>query len=214
MKIKKLGHCCFVAEPRVGVRIMTDPGHPDFCGDYLNELNLSAVLITHEHADHLHVESLKKVLESNPNAIVITNVSVGKILDNEGVPYVLVEQRQKYDLNGVTITGFGDLHAEIYLLFGRVQNTGYTIDNLCFPGDAFHYPDVEVDILALPVAGPWMVMKDAIEYAKKMKPRVVFPVHDGMIKNFATFIWKIPEALLTPNDIVFKKLEIGVEEDI
>ncbi len=212
MKIKKLGHCCFVAEPVEGVWIMTDPGLYSTLQN--EEKNINAILITHEHSDHLHIESLKKILENNPEAIIITNSSVGKILEGEGIAYVKVEQGEKYHVSGVEITGFGDLHAEIYNTFGQVQNTGYTIGNLCYPGDAFHYPDVKVDILALPVCGPWLKSKDAIEYAINMRPRIAFPVHDGMLVNSFPVMWKVPEHFLTEENIKFKKLELGKEEEV
>ncbi len=212
MKIKKLGHCCFIAEPKEGVRIMTDPGV--FSGLQNEEKGIKAILITHEHGDHLHVESLKKVLENNPNAVVITNTSVGKILDGENITYTKIEEGEKIEIEGVTISGFGDIHAEIYEDFGKVQNTGYMIDNLCYGGDAFNYPDADVDILALPIVGPWMKLKDAIEYAKNIRPRICFPVHDAIVQESAAFFWKTPELLLSKDNILFKKLELGKEEKI
>ncbi len=213
MKIKKLGHCCFVAEPKTGVRIMTDPGA--FSNLQNDEKNINAILITHEHSDHLHIDSLKKVLENNPDAIVITNTSVGKILTDASIKYVKVEEGEKYEIEGVEIKGFGNLHAEIYNNYGQVQNTGYLIDNLCYPGDSFYnYVDAKIDILALPVCGPWMKSKDAIEYAKNIRPRVVFPVHDGMLQDFFPVFWKLPEHFLKEENIGFKKLELGKEEDL
>jgi len=212
MIIKKLGHCCFVVEPKDGVRIMTDPGA--FSTLQIEEKNISAILITHEHSDHLHVDSLKEVLKNNPMAIVITNTAVGKILEELEIKYIKVEEGVKYEIQGVNIVGFGDRHAEIYEKFGEVQNTGYMIDNLCYAGDSFNYPNAEVDILALPVAGPWMKIKDAIDYAKNIRPRICFPIHDAIMQDFATFVWKIPEKLLKEDNIDFKKLEIGKFEEI
>jgi len=114
----------------------------------------------------------------------------------------------------VDIKGFGSKHAEIYGIYGQVQNTGYMIDSLCYPGDSFSNPNSKVDILALPVAGPWMRIKDAIDYAKNIKPRIVFPVHDAHIQNWASFIWRVPENLLKEAGIGFKKLELGKEENL
>ena len=88
------------------------------------------------------------------------------------------------------------------------------IDNLCFSGDAFADPKCEVDILALPIIGPWMKIKDVIDYAKMLKPRSVFPVHDAHIKEWAEFIYRVPENLLKENNIAFKKLELGKEENL
>src|SRR3989339_459950 len=202
MKIKKLGHCCLVIEVN-DRKIMTDPGA--FSTTQIKEKNISVVLITHEHQDHLHIDSLKKVIENNPNVIVITNKAVGKLLNEAGIQYIKTEEGEKYDLSGVNIVGFGNIHAEIYGTYGQVQNTGYMINSLCYPGDGFANPNMKVDILALPVTGPWMRIKDAIDYAKNIKPRIVFPVHDAHIQDWATFIWRVPENLLKKTGIIFKK---------
>src|SRR3989338_1966374 len=212
MRVTKFGHCCFVAEPKAGVRIMTDPGA--FSTLQSEALNIDAILITHEHQDHLHIESLKKVLSNNLYTVVITNTSVGKLLKETGVEHKILEEGQEMNVKGVTIRGFGSMHAEIYGDYGRVQNTGYMIDSLCYPGDSFSNPNTSVDILALPAAGPWMKSKDAIDYAKALKPRIAFPVHDAFIADWATFIWKLQEHFLNEASIQFKKLELGKEEDL
>jgi len=212
MKVKKLGHCCFIVEPKDGVRIMTDPGA--FSSLQNSEKNISAIVITHEHQDHLHVDSLKEVLKNNPNAIIITNTKVGGILDQSNIPYSIVEVGEKFEVKGVTITGFGNTHAIIYDEFGSTQNTGYMIDSLCYAGDSFNFPDANVEVLALPVSGPWMSLRDAIEYAKKIHPRICFPVHDAIVQDFATFTWKIPETILKEDGIEFRKLEIGKDEEL
>ena len=212
MKIKKLGHCCFVVEAKPGVRIMTDPGI--FSKSQQEELNLSAVIITHEHQDHLHIESLVKILENNPNVTVITNESVGKILDQKNIPYKIVEEGDRYEILGVQISAFGNTHMEIYESLGLVQNTGYMIDKLCYAGDSFNLPDRDVDILALPVSGPWMRLKDAIEFAKNIRPRICFPVHDAIMNDFASFVWNLPKKILIEDNIEFKKLEIDKEEEV
>jgi L-ascorbate metabolism protein UlaG (beta-lactamase superfamily) len=213
MKIKKLGHCCMVLDIN-DKRIMTDPSNSDYGGDSISESNISLILITHEHADHLHIDTLKEILKKNPNVKIISNTSVGKLLTEASIEYIKVEDGEDFDFEGIKIKGFGDKHAQIYEDYGQVQNTGYMVDSLCYPGDSFSLPNTEVDILALPVLGPWMKMKDAIDYAKEIKPRICFPVHDGPLKPFATFIYKIPEHFLSQVGITFKKLEIGKEEEI
>ncbi|MCE9549212.1 MBL fold metallo-hydrolase [Candidatus Nomurabacteria bacterium] len=211
MKIKKIGHCCLTIEIN-GHKIMTDPG--SFSVAQKNESGVSLILYTHEHQDHYHLETLKEVLKNNPNTKIITNTAVGKLLTEAGIDFIKLEDGESFDFNGIKIKGFGNLHAEIYNTYGRVQNTGYMIDGLCFPGDAFENPNTSVDILALPITGPWMRIKDAVDYAKNLKPRIVFPVHDAHIQDWASFIWSGPENFLKEAGIKFKKLELGKEEDI
>ena len=193
---------------------MTDPSNFDYGGDSVSERDISLILITHEHADHLHIDTLKEILNKNPNAKVISNTSVGKLLTEAGIEYIKIEDGEDYDFEGILIKGFGDKHAQIYEDYGQVQNTGYMVNSFCYPGDSFSLPNMKVDILALPVLGPWMKMKEAIDYAKEIKPRICFPVHDGPLKPFATFVYKIPEHFLSKDGITFKKLEIGKEEDL
>ncbi len=60
MKIRKLGHCCLIIEEN-GKRVMTDPGSYTVT-EQENEKNVDLIIITHEHADHLHTDSLKNIL--------------------------------------------------------------------------------------------------------------------------------------------------------
>ncbi len=212
MKIKKLGHCCLIIETK-GVRIMTDPGSYSTLQD--SEKNISIILITHEHPDHLHMESLKRVLENNPSAQIITNTSVGKLLEVEHISYVVVDHEKNILCKDVLIEGYGTTHSEIYHDFGQVENTGYCIDNYFFyPGDSFFNPNRIIEVLALPVAGPWMQLKQAIDYARLVRPKVIFPVHDGMlIPERLGPVHRIPKMILEEQDITFVALSEGDEKE-
>ena len=213
MKIKKLGHCCLVIEIN-GKRIMTDPGSYSILQN--TEKNIDLIIITHEHQDHLHVDSLKNVLTNNLYAIVVTNSAVGKILDEAGIKYQKLEDGTSGTFAAVYLEAHGDKHAEIYEEFGQVQNTGYFISkDLFYPGDTFTNPAKNVKILALPVAGPCMRIKDAIKYALEIKPKVCFPVHDGMIqKDKPGPIYILPKKIFLEHGIDFKILEEGKEEEL
>jgi len=64
MKVKKFGHCCLLIEED-GVRTLTDPGgYTDLDVVVRQSRNIDVILITHEHADHIHVPSLKRLLEN------------------------------------------------------------------------------------------------------------------------------------------------------
>lgn len=210
MKITKFGHCCLLIEEN-GVRILTDPG--TYSTQQSEVKNIDFVLITHEHADHFHIDSLKALLKNNPQAKVITNKSVGALLEKDGIAFSVVENGQNSDANGVLIEGFGESHALMHTSIPPIQNTGYFIANkLFYPGDAFTNPGKQVEVLALPVAGPWMRLLEAIDYALLIKPKTCFPVHEGILKQpGSTHV--IPSKVLEPKGIKFVILEIDKEHE-
>ncbi len=213
MKVTKYGHCSLYIEHQ-GLRVLTDPG---IWSDLPTTLPvIDVLLITHEHGDHLHTPSVKNILAVSPSARVISNSSVAAILAKEGITIEVVDDGKKTVVNGISIEGFGKLHGEIYEKFGQVENTGYMIgDTFFYPGDSFYNPSRPVDILALPVAGPWMHMREAINYAKEMKPRVMFPVHDGFLRpdRFGPFHF-VPQTLLKESGLTFIVLPIGEATDL
>jgi L-ascorbate metabolism protein UlaG (beta-lactamase superfamily) len=212
MKIKKIGHCCLLIKLDK-LTILTDPGA--FSSTQNEEMDIDVVLITHEHADHLHVESLKQVILNNPKVKVITNSGVGAKLKEAGISYELLEGSGSTKIGSILIEAFDGKHEEIFENIGQVQNTGYFIDNkLFYPGDSFHKPGKPVDILALPVAGPWCKIPDAIRYALAIKPKKAFPVHDGMLqKERIGGSHKIPSQVLSENNIEFIIINEGDEKE-
>lgn len=184
MKITKFGQCCLLIET-AGKRILTDPGRFSTAQNELHDIDL--ILITHEHADHLHTESMKAIMAHNPMAVVVTNAGVGKILDELGIVFEILTDYTEEIRAGVTVEAFPGQHVEIFGEFGQVENTGYFIENTFFyPGDAYTNPGKPVPVLALPVSGPWCALKDAVEYAISIKPTHSFPVHDAVLNDAGT----------------------------
>lgn len=211
MKIKKLGHCCLIIETN-GKRIMTDPGSYTI-DEQIKEKNIDFVLITHEHGDHLHIESLKKIIMNNPNIKIITNNGIGKLLNDTRIKYEVLENKVPKEILGVEIEAHDCKHEEIFKEIWQAQNTAYFIDKrLFYPGDAFYNPSKPVEILALPVAGPWSRVRDFMGYALDIKPKICFPVHDGMLNSFSSS-HKIPEIVLPKFNIIFKSFEENKEEE-
>jgi len=211
MKITKFGHCCLLIEEN-GVRILTDPGN--FTVDQNAQKNIDILLITHEHEDHFHVDSVKLLVANNPNMVVVTNKSVGKLLDEKGIKYEVVAEGQTATHKNILLEGYGHKHAIIYDDFGQVENTGYFINNkLFYPGDAFTNPGKAVDVLAVPAGGPWMKVSEAIEYAKSIHPNSCFPVHDGMFQPTVNFNVYILNAFLTKAGIKFVSIALDKETE-
>jgi L-ascorbate metabolism protein UlaG (beta-lactamase superfamily) len=186
MKITKLGHCCLVLDVN-GVKIITDPG--SFTTTQDNETSVHILLITHEHGDHFHTQSVAAIVKNNPDIEVVCNKAVAALIQKENIPckVSVVGDGENVTLHDVLIEGFGTEHAVIYKDsdMGKCENTGYLIaDKFYFPGDNFHAPGKSIDVLALPVAGPWMKSAEAIDFAKLIKARIAFGVHDGMVQPF------------------------------
>ncbi len=213
MTIKKIGHCCLLI--KIGeVTILTDPGMYSDAQNTLTGIDL--VLITHEHGDHLHIESLQEILQHNPEATVITNSGVGKKLDELHIPYTVLEHTDTTTAKGIALQAFDGKHEEIFEEIGQVQNTGYFIaDTLFYPGDSFHVPgDKPVPVLALPVAGPWCRIADAIRYGLRVKPKKAFPVHDGMFgRDNLGFLYTILQKVLTERGVDFVPMHAGDEKE-
>ena len=212
MKITKLNHCCLLIEHE-GVTLLTDPGSYSDMDAIKSLTGIDAFIITHEHADHFHIPTLKDLLAKNPSARVITNTAVGNLLKPEDIKFEVVGDGQSAKVREVSIEGFGTAHAVIYKKLGECENTGYLIGGkLFYPGDALGEPGKPMEILALPVAGPWMKLSEALDYARRLKPQHAFGVHDAMVvqPNFAD---KMVAQILQKYGVSYTTLEHGKAQE-
>jgi L-ascorbate metabolism protein UlaG (beta-lactamase superfamily) len=213
MNITKIGHCCLLVKLQ-GITILTDPGNYTEEQDSLTGVNI--ILITHEHADHFHVESVEKILVNNPNATILCNSGVGAILEKLGIGHTLLEGDSTISIAGLAITACEGMHEEIFEEMGQVQNTGYLInEDLFLPGDSFHVPSFQVKTLALPVAGPWCKIPDSLRFAIALKPEQAFPIHDAGIKEGSLgFTYTVTKNALAQHGVEFVPLMTGDSVDL
>lgn len=210
MNITKLGHSCLLVEEN-GAKIMIDPGAWSI--GHTEVENLDAIFITHKHQDHADPESIKKILEKNPSTPIYSNDHVIEELGNFGIKVERFIHGEKKDVKGVSVEAYGEDHATIYPTFPRTDNTCYlVVGRLFHTGDSFYDPGIDIEILALPVVAPWVAIAECIDYAKKVKPKVSFPIHDGMLKHIGPF-HKLPEMMLEPEGINWTVLENGVTKE-
>jgi L-ascorbate metabolism protein UlaG (beta-lactamase superfamily) len=175
VRLQKLGHCCLLVE-QAESRLLVDPGC--FSNGFEALTGLTGVLVTHIHQDHLDVDRLHALLERNPEARVVCDEASAVSLAQRGVKGQVVHDGDVVDL-GVPIGVYGREHAIIHPDLPNVPNVGYLVaDRFFYAGDAFTVPAAAVEVLAVPVGAPWMKLSEAVDYLRRVQPRVAVPVHD------------------------------------
>jgi L-ascorbate metabolism protein UlaG (beta-lactamase superfamily) len=177
VRIQKLGHACLLVTAESGNRVLIDPGV--WSQGFESLTDLSGVLITHQHADHLDTERLRPLLAANPRAVVLADPASTTTLLEHGMDVTVAEHGRSYDVNGVEVEGVGRTHAMIHADIPLVPNVGYIVaERLFHPGDALTVPDSAVDILALPAGAPWLKSGEVIDFLRAVSPRVAVPIHE------------------------------------
>jgi L-ascorbate metabolism protein UlaG (beta-lactamase superfamily) len=164
MKIKWLGHSCFLITSRDGTRVITDPY---VVGGGINYSPIKEtadfVVVSHGHGDH-----------SNVSAV-------------QGAPEVIRGEGTK-TAKGIQFKGIATYHDDSQ---GKQRGLNtvfcFTIDGikLCHLGDLGHVLDPgqvteigAVDIMLVPVGGFFTIdASQASEVCNQLKPKVVIPMH-------------------------------------
>jgi L-ascorbate metabolism protein UlaG (beta-lactamase superfamily) len=73
--ITKYEHACLVIEEQ-GKRLIIDPGM--YLKGFSDHENVCAVVVTHEHQDHLNPKVLDQIVKANPDAKIFTIAAVAE----------------------------------------------------------------------------------------------------------------------------------------
>lgn len=183
MTITKHQHACVRIEYGDAV-VVLDPGafsEPD-CAE-----GATAVLITHEHADHWEADRLRRT-----DAPIYTIEAVAaQIRDQEpdvGERISVVRPGDSFEA-GLPVSVVGEKHAVIHPDLPHFDNSGFLLDvdgtAVFHPGDALTVPEQRVDLLLLPVSAPWLKISECIDYARAVgAPRAV-GIHDMIYSDLA-----------------------------
>jgi L-ascorbate metabolism protein UlaG (beta-lactamase superfamily) len=179
------GHACVRFE-RDGRRLVIDPGT---FSDLSVLDDADAVLITHEHADHVDAAQLVTVLGACPGLEARAPEGVVRQILDADAPEARVHAAADGDTftaAGFAVRAVGRWHAEIHPDIPRVANVAYLVDGAALhPGDSFTAPadGTSVDLLFLPVSAPWMKVAEAADYLRAVGPRVAVPIHDAILSD-------------------------------
>lgn len=162
MRIKWLGHSCFLLTSENNTKIITDP-FDEKVGYQVPDEEADIATISHDHYDHSNISAVKG-------------------------NYVLVKKPGKQNVKGIGINGVSLFHDDLQGS-RRGRNIAFIFDidgiRVCHCGDLGHVLTVEqvdeigeVDVLLVPVGGVYTLdAKGAYEIVKQLKPKVTIPMH-------------------------------------
>jgi L-ascorbate metabolism protein UlaG (beta-lactamase superfamily) len=165
MKVKWLGHACFLLTSDSGLRIITDPYTPGAFGlDYAPPAETADIVtVSHDHADHNNVAAVK----GNPQVVRGAGSHQAKGIQFKGVATAHDQSSGKergpntilcFALDGINVCHLGDLGHDL---------SDQTVADI---GD--------VDVLLIPVGGNFTIGAPVANgVCKKLAPKVIIPMH-------------------------------------
>ncbi len=191
MHLTHLGHSCVLVDV-AGERLLIDPGG---FSDVEGVRDLSAILVTHMHPDHLNPPAIPALRRDNPNAdLWLESEAADRLVSSE--PQLKnhvsrMETGQALEFGPVTVTPVGRQHALVHEYAPRPDNIGLVISadgepSIFHPGDALDADDptlTDLDVLCVPINAPWARVADTVAFVRRLAPRLVVPIHDGLLND-------------------------------
>ncbi|MGO4956446.1 MBL fold metallo-hydrolase [Luteococcus sp. Sow4_B9] len=184
MEITQLGHSAVLVET-AGLRVLVDPGA--FSDSWHGLTDLDAILVTHLHPDHADPAKLPDLVSANPDARVLVEPGVIDAVDLKGRGEGL-NADTSVKIGSLTISAVGGRHAVIHRDIPMIGNVGLVLESegeptLFHPGDSLATAPAGVDIVAVPVMGPWAAMKETVDFVRDVDAPKGFLIHDGLVNE-------------------------------
>lgn len=182
MKITRFFQSCLLIEDGSS-RILIDPSGQE--KDRLDEFGqLDAVLYTHEHGDHFDAGLAAELAQNG--VTIFANASTAKQIQTDNTQ---VNDGQEFDINGLKVKAIELPHCLMVDGSAGPQNTGYLINDRFFhPGDGKELAGLAVEILAVPISGPDISLKDAYDFTMQLAAKQIVPIHYDFLGGNPDFL--------------------------
>jgi L-ascorbate metabolism protein UlaG (beta-lactamase superfamily) len=213
MQLTRFGHSCVRLDLDARA-VVIDPGTYSDAAAALH--GASAVLVTHEHADHLDADAVRAAAAANSSLRVFAPPSVADLLADLGDQVTALEPGTSLDVAGFPVRTFGGQHALIHPAIPVVANLGYLIAGAVYhPGDSFTVPPESVHTLLIPTAAPWSKAAEVIDFAVAVRAPQAFQIHDALITDaYATIVEGHLDRIASPFGVTFQHLATGETVDV
>ncbi len=212
MRLTKLFHACVRLELD-GAVLIIDPGiwaGPDALA------GASAVLVTHEHPDHLDLAAVRAALGADGDLELWAGEPVTRQFGDFGARVHTVTGGDTFTAAGFDVHAYGEQHALIHRDIPVIANTGFAVNGEVFhPGDALTVPQDRVPTLLVPVNAPWLKTAEMIDYVRAVAPQRGYAIHDGLLNaNGTTLTENLLKLAPGPGGGPVTRLEPGTSVDL
>ncbi|MFI6064893.1 MBL fold metallo-hydrolase [Micromonospora sp. NPDC051227] len=210
MRLTKYAHSCLRVEHDGGV-LVVDPGVFSDAAAALD--GADAVLITHQHPDHLDLAAVRLQLDRQPFA-VHGPASLGQALGDAADVLRPVSAGESFTAAGVAVRAYGGRHAVIHPDIPVIDNLGYLINDVVYhPGDSLVVPDeTPVDTLFAPIHAPWSKFSEVVDFIRAVAPRRAYALHDALLNDNGLGVLDRQYTALSGTE--YQRLEPGSRVDV
>ncbi len=227
MKVTWIGQAGLTFENE-NIRIMVDPYLSDSLAlrgdnfkrrlpinENLFDFSPNVVLITHEHEDHLNIETLTRVVENAKSPITfLAPESCFHKLSSLGGPhnYVMLNAHSVWSERGVTFYAVHAEHSDRFAVGFIIDDgrktyyvSGDTLYNYDVLDDVLELVEDGVDVAFLPINGRGnnMHAKDAADFAYELSAKSAVPLHYGLFDDIDPKSFDFEDSvILAPYDTV------------
>jgi L-ascorbate metabolism protein UlaG (beta-lactamase superfamily) len=230
-----LGHSTMLVELD-GVRVLTDPvlgsrvsGVLRRAGEPIEphtHANVDLVVISHLHADHLHLPSLRRLGRDIP---IVVPDGAAAFLRRKGFRHVIeLAAGRRHEHGPVRVTATKADHDGFRQPFGpRASAVGYVLEaadhKVYFAGDTDLFPEMDdlggrhLDVALVPVWG-WgpnlgpghLDPARAAEATRRLRPKFAVPIHWGTLHPYGIGRWMRDQLVDPPHTYAKVAADLGL----